>query len=192
MIDWDDLLEPEEQILWQGRPEASFRIGRGGALISVFGLFVLGFAILWISLAARISTGSFIDLVFPLFGLPFVLAGLWMVVGVHVWSMFQRRYSFYTLTNRRGFIGADLPFLGRRLNWYDVDPNGIGVVERGGLTDVQFGSQKISQFRTQTDMFNTHRVPTRFDSTAPIAFEALADPAPVLKALRDLPKESAT
>ena len=124
---WDGILEDGETILWQGRP--------GGGVIwsdlisfeSAFGLFFGGFAVFWTAAALSQGMGSgnggpgaLIGLIFPLFGLPFVAVGLYLVIGRLFWDAYLRGRSWYTLTNRAAYI-ATAALDRRKLKRYGYD-----------------------------------------------------------------------
>ncbi len=79
---WDDYLDRGEKILWQGRPAPGIRVSATGIVMTGFGIFFFGFAIFWTYMA---STGVSQSgqpagaLFFPLFGLPFLLFGVYLV-----------------------------------------------------------------------------------------------------------------
>ena len=102
---WAGFLDPGETILWQGRPNGNLRFKWGNIAISVFGVFFFGFAVHWTNMAAQTD-----DFIFPLFGLPFMVIGAYMVVGVHFFDAYKRRKTFYTLTTKRAFIATDVLF----------------------------------------------------------------------------------
>lgn len=112
---WEDLLEPGERILWQGRPDARVEWGEVLSFQSMFGLVFTGFAVFWVAMA-RSMDNHFEDggltTIFPLFGLPFVAIGLHLVVGRLLLDAFRRRGTWYTLTDRTAFIAVT--FRGRR------------------------------------------------------------------------------
>jgi hypothetical protein len=111
---WDGLLEEGEEILWQGQPDAHVEYRQLISGTSLFGAFFAGFAIFWVSMAMFITSGMNdavgrgIATVFPLFGLPFIAVGLYMVAGRLFWDAYQRRHTHYTLTNRAAFIATDI------------------------------------------------------------------------------------
>ncbi len=101
-------LEPGERIEWLGMP-----IPRYFTPVST-GVFLLGipwtaFAVFWVVaagwLTARDRVGPFI--VFPLFGLPFILVGLGML-SVPLWTRRRALRSVYVITDRRAitFVGG--------------------------------------------------------------------------------------
>lgn len=124
---WEGIFEDGESVLWQGRP-------RGGVIWSdllrfetFFGLFFAGFAVFWIVGAATMGrmthSGSSFDLMgtlFPLFGIPFVAIGLYMVIGRIFWDAHTRGRTWYTLSDRAAYIATDT--LGKRtLKRYPYD-----------------------------------------------------------------------
>ncbi|MEM7320182.1 MAG: aspartate carbamoyltransferase catalytic subunit [Pseudomonadota bacterium] len=109
LVGWKFLLEDDEQIIWQGRPDGSFTLKDVSVPGVLFGLFFSGFSIFWIHGASQAN------IVFSLFGLPFLLTGLWMVGSCIFGSTFVRRRSWYTLTDRRAYVATWLPLRGRRL-----------------------------------------------------------------------------
>ncbi|MEM8578578.1 MAG: aspartate carbamoyltransferase catalytic subunit, partial [Pseudomonadota bacterium] len=92
---WDGLLDPDERILWQGRPDPAIKLEWGHPLGAFLALFVTGFSVFWMNGAAQ--AGGF----FWMFGLLFFAIGLYMLAGVHFWKAFVRRRTHYTLTNKR-------------------------------------------------------------------------------------------
>ena len=77
--------------MWQGEPAGGLRFRASDIFTSLFGLAFFSFAIFWITMASsmtsRRSFNSFSsgpDLVFqffPLFGIPFVLVGAYLLFG---------------------------------------------------------------------------------------------------------------
>ena len=64
-----------ERLIWWDRPNPARYARRDANFGVLFGVFFLGFAIFWMTTAYR-APGLFF-----LFGIPFVLAGLWMVTA---------------------------------------------------------------------------------------------------------------
>ena len=125
---WEGILDEGEQILWQGRPDPRLRVGDFFGFRLFFALFFTGFAVLWISAARWMNPGDGFDF-FPLFGVPFVLIGLYMMIGAPIWDAHLRRNTWYTLTDRAAFIATDLRGK-RKLERYGLeDLNALSLVE---------------------------------------------------------------
>jgi hypothetical protein len=143
---WEGLLEEGEEILWQGQPETRVDYGQIFSGTSLFGAFFAGFAIFWISMAMFITSGMTdavgrgIATIFPLFGLPFVAVGLYMMLGRLFWDAYQRRHTHYTLTNRAAFIATDIRGK-RRLDRYEITADSGLTLEEGAPGAVWFATR---------------------------------------------------
>ncbi len=145
---WEGLLAPGETILWQGRPVAgidwrSLWDGR-----TPFGLIFAGFALFWITMARRMTgdDGGVLSL-FPLFGLPFLLVGLYLAFGRLLWEAHARARTHYTLTDRAGFVATEL-FGRRNLERYPLGPDMRLTLEDGTPGTVWFAVEEhVRTFR---------------------------------------------
>jgi len=98
-------LTPGERILWVGHPDPGRWFGPADAYLVPFSLFWLGFAIFWeVNALTRVldapSQQPFL-LIFPDFGVPFVLIGLYFAFGRFIVKSRRRRRTEYALTDRR-------------------------------------------------------------------------------------------
>lgn len=96
-------LLPEERILWADQPLPGRLFSPADLFLIPFSLFWLGFSIFWMVMAgagARSAPGL-IGIVFPLFGLPFVLVGLYLVFGRFIYAHYRRKNTFYAVTDQR-------------------------------------------------------------------------------------------
>ncbi len=185
---WEGLLEPGERILWQGRPDSRLVWADLLQVQTLFGLVFTGFALFWIASAARMGRGfgggGPVDGVFPLFGLPFVAVGLYMVVGRIFWDAFVRRGLNYTLTDRTAFIAANL--MGRRkLERYPVGPDMKLVLEEGTPGTVWF-AEKVTHRPggwTGSGSNRSYRGPST--TREPIGFRRIETPREVYRLLLD-------
>ena len=97
---WDGILGPDEQIEWQGAPAQGLRweLGRrettGAVALAAAGVTLVAFA----------YRPSDTDL-----GNPVLVLAAWAIIaaiGSHGWSVWNRRRTFYTLTNKRVFVAT--------------------------------------------------------------------------------------
>ncbi|MFG0285671.1 MAG: hypothetical protein ACF8R7_14730 [Phycisphaerales bacterium JB039] len=103
-------LEDGEQLIWAARPLPRL-MSRRAWPIAIFGVPFLGFAIFWtvgaawgISQAGSAGNGPpGFAIIFPLFGLPFILVGLGLVTAPF-WSRRAARKTLYALTDRRAIL----------------------------------------------------------------------------------------
>jgi uncharacterized membrane protein len=97
-----------EKILWQGAPAGGIRFRRSDFLLIPFGLVFFGFSLFWETTAATMIGGDhdqpMIASIFPIFGIPFILVGFYLVIGRFFWDAYSRKRSTYVLTNRRALI----------------------------------------------------------------------------------------
>ncbi|MGB7262895.1 MAG: hypothetical protein WBC68_12560 [Albidovulum sp.] len=147
--EWQQLLDPDEQLLWVGTPMSGIRLTPKAIGGSVFGLFFLGFAIFWtLGAASPILQGftgempkglGWFFMVFPLFGLPFIAMGYYMVIGQHFRDARLRRHTRYALTNRRALITN---WAGKRsLKSFPIVPNTIIDYQPGPEATIYFATE---------------------------------------------------
>ena len=112
MSGWEGILEPGEEILWQGRPDAAPRWGDLKPRRVLFGLFYAGFALFWMAMAGGMVWGGPMGggpfALFPLFGIPFLIVGLNVMGGHVIWDAFRRARTWYTVSDRRAFVATNL------------------------------------------------------------------------------------
>ena len=94
-------LLPDETLLWSGRPDPSKHLGGVDLVLVPFSLFWGGFAILWQVGALRQGPVSL-----ALFGVPFVVIGLYLIVGRFVVKARQKRRTVYGLTRGRALVAT--------------------------------------------------------------------------------------
>lgn len=117
---WASYLDPDEQLLWEGAPNPGVRFRAADLPIMIFGAFFGGFALFWIIMASWITgeTG-FVGYIFPLFGLPFLAVGIYLVVGRFFMDAYMRKRTRYALTTKRGIIATQA--FARSLKSYPID-----------------------------------------------------------------------
>ncbi|NPD18481.1 hypothetical protein [Alterinioella nitratireducens] len=130
---WQGLLAPGETILWQGQPGTGIRWRSLASPLTLMGAFFTGFSLFWISMATSMTRGADVPFpfqIFPLFGLPFLAIGLYMLGGHAIWDTIKRAGTHYTLTNRTAFVGVNL-LMRRTLLSYPIDRMDRVLLEDG-------------------------------------------------------------
>lgn len=133
---WEGILDEDETIVWQGRPDGGIVIKPGNIVTIIFGLFFAGFALFWMIMAA--SAGGF----FWMFGLIHFFVGVGVAGGAVFWSAFRRRRSWYTLTSKRAFIASELPIMGRSLKSYPINDDTMLDFVDGDLATINFATER--------------------------------------------------
>ena len=167
--EWSGLLDPDERIIWQGQPSGRVRL----EFESVFSVV---FMAVWTSipLFMLISAPESAFLLVPVL---FVGIGAYFFVGQHFWAAYLRRRTFYTLTNRRAFIGRSR-FGQRTLDSFPITESTNLQLDEGRARAVWFGTLDGRQ------MFSNKR-------ERPIGFERLDDPRAVYQLLRQVQRGDA-
>lgn len=167
---WDGLLDDDEPIIWQGRPDGRFVFKPQMIFLTLFGLFFAGFALFWMIGAAQAGG------VFWMFGLLHFSVGIGIVASSIFGSTFLRRRTWYTLTDRRAFIARKLPFLGRSLKSYPITKDTVVEYRDAKRPSVMFASEQ------KRGKNGTREVP--------VGFEHIADARSVLQMIRNIQKDA--
>jgi len=164
---WEGILDPDERILWQGRPGQGFHIDPGQGAMALFGMAFAGFALFWMAMASM--AGGF----FWMFGLIHFSVGLGIVGSGIFGETLRRRATWYTLSDRRAFIATDLPWKGREINSYPIRPDTRLDYRSGTPATIYFARE---QRRSQKG--RTYQVD--------VGFERIAEGDKVYRMLRDV------
>lgn len=97
-------LESGERLLWAGQPIQGIKLRDSDVFMIPFSFLWGGFAIFWEY--SVIQNGA--PLFFMLFGVPFVLTGIYIVLGRFFIEAKQRSKTFYGLSNERVVIASGL------------------------------------------------------------------------------------
>lgn len=163
---WEGLLDEGEEILWQGRPDGAWAFSHGMLFSVPFALFFTGFAVFWMVMASS-APGPF-----WMFGLLHFGVGVSILVWALFGDMITRRYSWYTLTNRRACIATDLPLRGRKLTSYPIQAHTRISLEEGEFATLNFATRTVRGEHGSREV--------------PVGFQRIADGREVYRIMRDL------
>lgn len=88
---------PGEMILWKGKPGKGHLLTSQDAFMIPFSILWCGFAFFWEG-TALFSDGPFF---FKLWGIPFVIMGLYITVGRFIHTVIRRKRTAYVITNKK-------------------------------------------------------------------------------------------
>lgn len=122
-------LQPGERVLWSGQPAQGLIFRPIDAGLVPFSLLWGGFALFW---NVGVWAGG-APLFFRLWGLPFLIAGLYVTVGRFFHARHLRSKISYTLTDRRAIIRSkpstrDMPLTPQTSVETSVRSNGTGTL----------------------------------------------------------------
>lgn len=163
---WEGILDPGEDIIWQGRPDGAVTLKARNVMMLVFGIFFAGFALFWMTMAAQSGGG------FWMFGLIHFSVGLGIIFAALFWGAYRRRRSWYTLTSNRALIATGLPLLGKKLESWPITADSVLELTQGPPDTVNFAE------KTKNGNSGTYQVP--------IGFERIDDGRKVFRMMRDI------
>ena len=169
----DDLLK-DERVLWVGQPETSVLFMGADIFLVPFSLLWGGFAIFWelsvLFAFFPVREGkSAVPIIFLLFGMPFVIIGLYFIFGRFVYKNWKKRNTYYAVTNKRVLVLAKL--FSRSLNAANIDtvPTINKTIRSDGIGTIKFGNVNwmVSMYgNTGMDFFGSFwgaDIPTFYD-----------------------------
>jgi hypothetical protein len=140
-------LLPDEKIAWSAQPDRASLFSKSDFYLIPFSILWGGFAIFWEISVLQIVPGSedagIVGLVFPLFGIPFVVIGLYFMVGRFWYKSKKKEHTYYALTNKRILILTD--FLGRKFQaiYLNTVPTIQKTIRSNGMGNLIFGNQSF-------------------------------------------------
>ena len=133
-------LQTGEHLKWTGAPAQGLRTSPQDLFLIPFSLLWGGFAIFWeVTAMAAAHTAP----AFPLFGIPFVVFGLYFIAGRFFVDAWVRSRTVYAVTDRRALLLRQV--FSETLNAVPLDQNVRLRAEQNGRGSIEFG-QPISPF----------------------------------------------
>jgi len=170
-----DLL-PAERILWEGRSLRQRLLRRADAVLVPFSILWCGFAVFWeVSVLRHAETPLFLRL----WGIPFVLVGLYLTIGRFVVRAITTRRTRYVLTDRRIVVLGGVSGARTTSAYLNSLPPPVCAEGSDGSGSLAFGA-----FPGIGDMFNS-RNGWRAWGSEPSATPVLWD-IPEVRRVRDL------
>ena len=133
------LLLKGERIVWWGQPAQGLLFTSKDWFMVPFSLMFLGFSVFWESM---VMTATNSPTFMRLWGVPFILVGLYLFVGRFVVDAWARRGITYAVTDKRVLIQRTAPFAKFTAMSFDQLPS-VNLIERGsGRGTIRFGQDQ--------------------------------------------------
>jgi len=158
-------IEAGERLLWSGQPRRGIFLRAADAFLVPFSIMWGGFAIFWEVSVLRSDGSAF----FALWGIPFVLLGIYLILGRFWVDAATRARTFYGLTDRRAIIVSGL--LSRTVKSLSLQTmTDVTLTERGDAS----GTIAFGQVPPWAGMYGGMRWPG-MGSYGPPSFELIPD-----------------
>jgi hypothetical protein len=128
-----------ERLVWWGQPAQGLLFTSKDWFLIPFSVMFLGFSIFWESMViSAANSPTFMRL----WGVPFLLIGLYMFVGRFVVDAWARRRITYAVTDKRILILCSAPFAKFTAMTFDQLP-ALNLIEGGGgRGTIRFGQEQ--------------------------------------------------
>jgi hypothetical protein len=124
---FEGLLLKGEKVVWRGQPAQGLLLTSEDWFRVPFSLVFAGFAVFW---EARALNDANSPTFLKLWGVPFVILGLYIMVGRFLVDAWARRGMTYAVTNKRILIARSAPFAKFTALTFDQLPS-VNLIERG-------------------------------------------------------------
>ncbi|MBQ6432154.1 MAG: hypothetical protein IJJ99_09810 [Oscillospiraceae bacterium] len=132
------MLFPGENLLWSGKPGKGHLFRKEDVFLIPFSVFWCGFAVFWEVNVIKHD----VPFSFKLFGIPFVIVGIYITVGRFVFRWLQNKKSRYALTGQRIIVKTGKTV--RTLNLTDL-PRMTVTQRADGAGDIRFGETAVAR-----------------------------------------------
>lgn len=173
-------LDADEELVWAGMPKQGFVLQPSDTYLIPFSLMWGGFAIFWEVSVLTMNSGeeAGVQTVFALFGIPFVLVGLYIIFGRFIHDAKIRSKTYYGLTNDRIIIISGL-FQEQVKSLSLKTTTDISMTERAN----GFGSITFGQDAPYAAFIGSNWLPGIISTTAS-KFEMIENPKEIYDVIR--------
>ncbi len=146
-----------ERLLWTGQPDPRVIFERVDIFLVPFSLLWGGFALVWE--AGVLGLGVFgeghrsaVPWFFVLWGIPFVLVGLYFIAGRFFYKAWRKRRTYYALTNKRALVLVEGRGRTLRACFLSAVPTINKSVRSSGVGTITFGNTSWASMYDNTGM----------------------------------------
>lgn len=173
-------LDLGEILVWEGKPEQGIKLQKIDILMIPFSLMWGGFAFFWEYMALSASAPFF----FKLWGIPFVLVGIYLIIGRFFYDAKRRENTFYGITKDRLIIKSGI---------FSTEISSLNLDNLSGLTLIEYGGGDgtivLGNETTYANFFRGTGWPTGRSVIAP-ALENIKNARQVYKQITNLQKKN--
>lgn len=162
--DWDELLDPDERIIWQGQPSGKLRLEITNPFAPLFLIVLISFPVY------SLLTNPIAEEIPALICV--VVIGCWGLVGIPVWAAYKRNRTAYALTNTRALIRYRAT-PSAKVSSFPITPQTLLTLDEGRARSVWFGPDLTKKSYSWKHYKNT-------------GFELIDDPRAVYQYLRQI------
>lgn len=151
-----DQIEGDERLLWADKPARGIKFKTSDIFLTIFSIFWLGFSIFWTYMAMDAS------ILFALFGTPFLLIGVYLLIGRYFFDAISRKNTVYALTNKRIIQKSGIFTKSYKSVFLENLPSFSYTKKADGSGDISFG-QSIESFKLRDRRNNQNFPITRIE-----------------------------
>jgi hypothetical protein len=129
----------DEKILWIGKPETKFILKNQDIILALFGLLCTGCGLLILSGFITSEDQSSTS-----FSMVFILVGLYLLFGRFIFNNYEKKSTFYAVTNQRVLIITNLDTKNVQSKLINQIPVLIKNVRKDGIGTIEFDNYQYS------------------------------------------------
>jgi hypothetical protein len=139
-----DQVQGDEKLLWADKPVRGIKFRSTDIFITLFSILWLSFSVFWVYMASEAN------IIFALFGTPFILIGIYLLIGRYFFDALSRKNTVYGLTNKRIIQKSGLFKVHYKSVFLDSLPSLSYTEKPDGSGDINFG-HTITSFKNSTN-----------------------------------------